>query len=129
MFKLREVVANHHQSLIRILFIPTPQRGDDVPAIYSTKGPQFQQDNLAAQILNLCAADLLMILTDTEGLYDKDPRVFPDATIVPLIKSITKSVKESARGTSSLVGKGGMRSKVEAAENPFGVKVLPMPPE
>jgi glutamate 5-kinase len=100
-------------SLIDLGIIPIINENDTVATAEISLS---DNDSLAAQILNLCAADLLMILTDTEGLYDKDPRLFPDATIVPLIKNISKSVKDSAGGTSSSVGKGGMRSKVEAAE-------------
>jgi glutamate 5-kinase len=100
-------------SLIDLGIIPIINENDTVATAEISLS---DNDNLAAQILNLCAADLLMILTDTEGLYDKDPRLFPDARIVPLVKSITKNVKESAGGTAGSVGRGGMRSKVEAAE-------------
>jgi glutamate 5-kinase len=100
-------------SLIDLGVIPIINENDTVATAEISLS---DNDNLAAQILNLCAADLLIILTDTEGLYDKDPRLFPDAKIVPLVKNITKNVKESAGGTSGSVGRGGMRSKVEAAE-------------
>jgi glutamate 5-kinase len=100
-------------SLIDLGIIPIINENDTVATAEISLS---DNDNLAAQILNLCAADLLMILTDTEGLYDKDPRLFPDAKIIPLIKNINKAVKDVAGGTSGSVGKGGMRSKVAAAE-------------
>jgi glutamate 5-kinase len=99
-------------SLIDLGIIPIINENDTVATAEISLS---DNDSLAAQILNLCAADLLMILTDIEGLYDRDPRLFPDSKIIPLIKSINRSIKECARDTSSSVGKGGMKSKVEAA--------------
>jgi glutamate 5-kinase len=100
-------------SLVELGIIPIINENDTVATAEITLS---DNDNLAAQILNLCNADLLMILTDIEGLYDKDPRFSADAKIIPLIKNVTKSVKDSAGGASGPIGKGGMRSKVEAAE-------------
>jgi len=100
-------------SLIDLGIIPIINENDTVATAEISLS---DNDNLAAQILNLCAADLLMILTDTEGLYDKDPRLFTDARIIPLIKNVNKSVKDFAGDTSGTVGKGGMKSKVRAAE-------------
>ncbi len=100
-------------SLIDLGIIPIINENDTVA---TAEIRLSDNDNLAAQILNLCAADLLVILTDTEGLCDRDPRLFPEAKIIPLVKNITKSIKECAQDTSGSVGRGGMRSKVEAAE-------------
>ena len=100
-------------SLIDLGIIPIINENDTVATAEISLS---DNDNLAAQILNLCAADLLMILTDTEGLHDKDPRLFTDARIIPLIKNVNKSVKDFAGDTSGTVGKGGMKSKVQAAE-------------
>lgn len=72
-------------------------------------------DNLSALVATLVDADLLVILTDTEGLYTSDPRKDPSARLVPLVKRITEEIKlwagESARG----IGTGGMSTKVSAA--------------
>jgi glutamate 5-kinase len=100
-------------SLIGLGIIPIINENDTVATAEISLS---DNDNLAAQILNLCSADLLVILTDIEGLYDRDPRLFPDAKIVPLVGNINRTVKDLALGTSGSVGKGGMRSKVEAAE-------------
>lgn len=72
-------------------------------------------DNLSAMVLGLSDADLLIILTDTEGLYNKDPRKFDDASLIKTVKNIDSEVEAVAGGTSG-VGTGGMVTKVEAAK-------------
>ena len=71
-------------------------------------------DNLSAMVVGLSDADLLIILTDTEGLYNKDPRKFDDVSLIKTVRDIDSEVKGVAGGTSG-VGTGGMVTKVEAA--------------
>jgi glutamate 5-kinase len=73
-------------------------------------------DNLSALVTNVCEADLLLILTDIEGFYSADPLTYPDATLIPLIKIITRDVERAAGGSGSAVGTGGMATKVAAAK-------------
>jgi glutamate 5-kinase len=73
-------------------------------------------DNLSALVATLADADLLLTLTDIEGFMDCDPRTHPDACVVPLIEDITPEIKSLALGSSSGAGRGGMASKLEAAE-------------
>jgi len=73
-------------------------------------------DNLSALVTNVTEAELLVILTDIDGLYSSDPRTNPDATLVPLVKGITREVERSAGGSSSNVGTGGMATKISAAK-------------
>lgn len=73
-------------------------------------------DNLAALVSNLVAADLLILLTDQEGLFTADPRHNPDAKLIPLVKHIDDSIMALAKGASSSLGTGGMFTKVEAAK-------------
>lgn len=72
-------------------------------------------DNLSALVTNVAEADLLLILTDIEGLYSADPLTNPDARLIPLVKSITKEIERSAGGSGSSLGTGGMATKVAAA--------------
>lgn len=74
-------------------------------------------DNLAALIANLIAADRLILLTDQEGLYTADPRTNPSAQLIPLVKHIDDAIFELAGGSSKALGlgTGGMRTKIEAA--------------
>ncbi len=73
-------------------------------------------DNLAALICNLVGADLLILLTDTDGLYDQDPREHPDAKLVPLVESFDAELEKAASSRAGALGQGGMGSKLQAAK-------------
>ena len=73
-------------------------------------------DNLSALVTNVAEAHLLLILTDIEGFYSADPHTHPDATLIPLIRGITREVERAAGGSGSSVGTGGMATKVAAAK-------------
>ena len=72
-------------------------------------------DNLSALVATLAEADLLIALTDMEGLMDCDPRVHPEACLIPFVEEITPELRSLAGATSSGPGRGGMASKLEAA--------------
>jgi glutamate 5-kinase len=80
-------------------------------------------DTLSATVAVLVGADLLVILSDIEGLYTGDPRQDPRATLVPTVRGVDAALLESAGGTSSAVGTGGMRTKLVAARraSDFGI--------
>jgi glutamate 5-kinase len=73
-------------------------------------------DNLSALVTNVAEADLLVILTDVEGLYSADPGQDPDARLIPLVQGITRELERSAGGSASSLGTGGMATKVAAAK-------------
>jgi glutamate 5-kinase len=73
-------------------------------------------DFLAAQVAVLISADELILLTDTDGLYTADPRLHPDARIVPEVSDFGTLDTLEIGHTTSPLGSGGMRSKVVAAE-------------
>ncbi|PLX99530.1 MAG: glutamate 5-kinase [Desulfuromonas sp.] len=72
-------------------------------------------DNLSALVCQLAEADLLVILSDVDGLYDKDPVKHPDATLIPEVAKITPEVEAMAGAAATLVGTGGMQTKLQAA--------------
>jgi glutamate 5-kinase len=72
-------------------------------------------DNLSAMVTNVAESDLLVIMTDVEGLYNADPVRNPDARLIPLVRGITRELERSAGGSASRVGTGGMATKLEAA--------------
>ena len=72
-------------------------------------------DNLAAMITLLMEADLLVSLTDIDGLYTSDPRTDSNARLIPAVEVIRKSIEKSATGIPGALGTGGMLSKVKAA--------------
>lgn len=72
-------------------------------------------DTLSAAVADMVDADLLVLFSDIDGLYDADPHTNPDAKLLPVVYDIEK-VKKSAGGVSSGQGTGGMITKIEAAE-------------
>jgi len=83
-------------------------------------------DNLSALITNLIEADLLIILTDIDGIYDADPRRNPHAQWIPLLNDPDIDIKGMAGDTLSEMSVGGMVSKIQAAQKAshFGVPTL-----
>jgi glutamate 5-kinase len=73
-------------------------------------------DNLSAMIANLIDADLLIILTDQQGLFTADPRYHADAQLIQEVLDITDSIKALASGSGTDMGVGGMVTKLQAAE-------------
>ncbi len=71
-------------------------------------------DTLAALVANLIEADLLVLLTDQQGLYDADPRIKTDATLVSHAQADDRTLERMAGGGGAL-GQGGMQTKVRAA--------------
>jgi glutamate 5-kinase len=72
-------------------------------------------DNLAAMITLLMDADILINLTDIDGLYTKDPRTNADAELIPLVTIIKKGIRNFASDIPGSLGTGGMISKIDAA--------------
>jgi glutamate 5-kinase len=72
-------------------------------------------DNLAAMIALLMDADLLIALSDIEGLFTQDPRDHSDAELIPVVRVISKSTETAAGRMPGPLGTGGMRSKINAA--------------
>jgi glutamate 5-kinase len=73
-------------------------------------------DNLSAMITHLMEAQMLINLTDIDGLYDKDPRVHKDASLVPLVSKIDRATERAACDIPGALGTGGMSSKVQTAK-------------
>ncbi|MGE4579536.1 MAG: glutamate 5-kinase [Desulfuromonadales bacterium] len=72
-------------------------------------------DNLSAMVTNLVEANLLVILSDVNGLHDRDPRKDPKARLIPVVERITPEIEEMAGGSGNL-GTGGMGTKLKAAK-------------
>ena len=83
-------------------------------------------DTLAAQVAHLVDADLLMILSDVDGLFTQDPRHHPDATLMSEIADITPEIEQSAGISRSQESRGGMVTKIQAAKlvGRFGLPTL-----
>ena len=83
-------------------------------------------DTLAGQVAHLVDADLLVILSDVDGLFTEDPRKNASATLIPLISDINEDIERRAGLSSTLEGTGGMATKVRAAKKvaEYGVSTL-----
>ncbi|MBV7276045.1 glutamate 5-kinase [Clostridiaceae bacterium UIB06] len=73
-------------------------------------------DTLSAIVASLVEADLLILLSDIEGLYDSDPRTNPQAKLIHEVERITEEVERSAGGAGTSLGTGGMATKISAAK-------------
>ncbi len=95
---------------------------DIVPVINENDALSFKEikfgdnDNLSALIAQICSADLLLLLSDVEGLFDKDPKKYPDARIIKTVDKIDDKIERIAGETRSEKSVGGMVSKLEAAK-------------
>lgn len=74
-----------------------------------------ENDTLSAVVARLIKADLLILLSDIDGLYTADPRKNPNAVLIPVVEEITPEVLALAGGTGSSLGSGGMATKLKAA--------------
>jgi glutamate 5-kinase len=90
---------------------------NDVVAVDELQEAKFgDNDNLSAMVANLVDADLLLLLSDTAGLYTADPYRYPDACLIPQVDRIDSEIESLATTTTSNQGTGGMISKIEAAK-------------
>jgi len=77
-------------------------------------------DLLSGLVTNVIDADLLIILSDIEGLFTADPSIHPGAKLIPVVEEITKDIETIAGDSKSIEGTGGMASKVETAKRASG---------
>jgi glutamate 5-kinase len=90
---------------------------NDVVAVDEIREAKFgDNDNLSAMVANLIDADLLMIMTDIDGLFTADPNKDPDAKLIPTVEKIDASIEGLVSGSTSGLGTGGMVTKIEAAK-------------
>ncbi len=90
---------------------------NDVVAIDEIEGATFgDNDNLSAMVCNLIDADLLVLLTDVEGLYSADPHHEPNARLISRVDKIDAEIERIASIAFSSQGTGGMKTKIEAAK-------------
>ena len=85
----------------------------DEIGIHTTIG---ENDSLSAIVAQVVGADLLVLLSDIDGLYTADPRKNPDAQLIPVVEAITPEILALAGGAGSGLGTGGMATKLKAAQ-------------
>ncbi len=96
--------------------IPIVNENDTV-AVDELEGRNFgDNDTLSAIVASIVDADVLVILTDIDGLYDKNPKTCPDAKRIPRHPRDHDEVRAMAGGAGSRRGTGGMATKIRAAQ-------------
>ncbi len=110
-------------ALLRLGVIPIINENDTVAVEEIRFG---DNDSLAGQIAHLVDADLLVILSDVNGLYEEDPHLNPSAKLIPLVETITKQIENLAGTSRTQASRGGMVTKIQAAKQAgrFGVPTL-----
>ena len=114
----KENLSNTFSALLEQGVIPIVNENDSVSykEIESEERLFSDNDVLSAVVAVLCQADKLVILSDIDGFFDKDPRLFKDARLIEKIDRIDDSVYKLAGGAGSRRGTGGMRTKLQAAD-------------
>ncbi len=113
---------NTFKALLEMNIIPIVNENDTV----STEEIEFgDNDILSAYVAKLVGADLLVLFSDIDGLYDKDPHKFSDAKLIPLIED-SENIDCDIGGAGSNRGTGGMKSKIRAANlaNNAGIDMI-----
>lgn len=104
---------NTFMELMRQRVIPIVNENDVVALDELKIG---DNDNMSALVAGIVDADLVIILSDVDGLYTANPQTHPDAVIVPEVAEITPEIEVSAGGVGSARGTGGMATKIQAAK-------------
>lgn len=105
-------------ALLEMGVIPVVNENDSVSSAEIETGHHKvlgDNDTLSAIVARLCNADLLVLMSDINGLYDADPKTHPDAKLLHHVHEITPEILEMAGGAGSWRGTGGMATKLTAA--------------
>ena len=111
----RQNVQNALERVIQLGAIPIVNENDTV-AIDELELEVGENDSLAATVAKIANANLLIIMSDIDGLYDADPRLDPDAKLIPVVEELNDDIRKLAGGAGTKMGTGGMITKINAAE-------------
>lgn len=114
----KENLINTFNTLLEMGIIPVVNENDSVSYTEIESEDRLFGDNdmLSAVVAVLCRAKKLIILSDINGFYDSDPRLYPKAKLIECITKIDEHILSLAGGAGSRRGTGGMKTKVQAAE-------------
>lgn len=101
------------ERLLQLGAIPIINENDPIAIEEYSLG---DNDTLAALVAQCIHADLVILLSDIDGLYTADPHTHPDARLIPVVEEITPEIERLAGGAGSSLGTGGMLTKVVAAK-------------
>jgi glutamate 5-kinase len=107
-------LRNAIETLLRLGVVPVLNENDSIST--AEIGTAFgDNDRLSALVASKIDADLLIMLTDIDALYDKNPHEHSDARPIPVVFEITEDIVRHAGGKGSMHSTGGMKTKIEAA--------------
>jgi glutamate 5-kinase len=108
-------LRNSIETLLKLAVVPVLNENDSVST--DEIGSAFgDNDKLSALVASKIDADLLILLSDIDALYDKNPRKYANARAIPVVFEITADIIRNAAGTGSMHATGGMKTKIEAAK-------------
>ncbi len=114
-----EHLRNTFESLLEMGVIPVVNENDSVSSAEIETGKckvLGDNDTLSAIVARLVGADLLILLSDIDGLYDADPHQHPEARLIHRVEAITPALRAAAGGAGTWRGTGGMQTKLSAAQ-------------
>lgn len=109
----RKNLQNTLERLLELNVIPIINENDPVSCEEYSLG---DNDTLAALVATCINADLVILMSDIDGLYTADPHKNPNAKLIPVVENITEEIEKLAGGTGSTLGTGGMYTKIMAAK-------------
>lgn len=109
----RQNFENTLERLLELGALPIINENDTIATAEIKVG---DNDTLGAIVACSVHADLLVLLSDIEGLYTADPRKDPDARLIPVVEEVTPEIEGLAGGVGSGLGTGGMATKLRAAK-------------
>ena len=109
----RRNLQNTLERLLELHAIPIINENDPVACEEYSLG---DNDTLAALVGTCIHADLVVLMSDIDGLYTADPHTHPEAKLIPVVEEITPEIEQLAGGAGSALGTGGMLTKVTAAK-------------
>lgn len=113
----RQNIHNTFTALMHTGAVPIVNENDTVATAELKHIENFgDNDTLSAVVARMCEADLLIIFSDIDGLYDSDPRKNPQAKLIGHVPKIDAKIRRMAGGAGSSHGTGGMATKITAAE-------------
>ncbi len=104
---------NTIETLLKNRVIPIINENDSVAVDEIKIG---DNDRLAARVAQMISADVMILFSDIDGLYDRNPKTHKNAKLIPQVLAITKEIENMAGGATSGVGTGGMITKILAAK-------------
>lgn len=106
-------LSNTLERLLQLRVIPIINENDSVACEEYSVG---DNDTLAALVAKCIHADMVVLLSDIEGLYTSDPHKDPEAKLIPVVAEITEDIEALAGGAGTALGTGGMQTKISAAK-------------